>query len=337
MTDNISQILEETVTRLFANEVTHGAIEAFEQGKAQDGLWNQVLELGLTDVLSAEEDAPWGTAYPVLKACGRYSAPIPLAETAVARRLLSDVGIDAPDGVITIAEWDGLTLSGDSVSGVVKGVAWGRQADYLVLDDEASNKRLLIALAGVELKEGQNVAREPRDQITLSGSSVEASADIGDNLSLSSAGTLLRSCQMAGALQGLLEAGVQYVGEREQFGKPLSKFQAIQHQLAMLGGLAAAVNSAAQAACIAVDDGHQSRQIAIAKIQAGESVAESTSIAHQVHGAIGFTYEHSLHFLTRRLWSWRNEFGSTNVLALALGNEAFARGADQLWPDITAL
>ena len=51
-------------------------------------------------------------------------------------------------------------------------------------------------------------------------------------------------------------------------------------------------------------------EIAAAKVRAGEAAGVGAGIAHQVHGAIGFTYEHSLHFATRRLWSWRAEFGT---------------------------
>ena len=50
----------------------------------------------------------------------------------------------------------------------------------------------------------------------------------------------------------------------------------------------------------------------------------------------GFTYEHSLHFATRRLWSWRAEFGSESYWAGELGRRVTSRGADALWPDLTA-
>ncbi len=63
--------------------------------------------------------------------------------------------------------------------------------------------------------------------------------------------------------------------------------------------------------------------------------ASAPGLAHQVHGAIGFTYEHSLHFATRRLWSWRAEFGSESVWAIELGRRVAARGADNLWNDLT--
>ena len=59
-------------------------------------------------------------------------------------------------------------------------------------------------------------------------------------------------------------------------------------------------------------------------------------IAHQVHGAIGFTYEHALQFVTRRLWSWRAEFGGEGDWAVELGRAVSERGADALWPHLTA-
>ena len=62
----------------------------------------------------------------------------------------------------------------------------------------------------------------------------------------------------------------------------------------------------------------------------------AAAIAHQVHGAIGFTQEHSLHHLTRRLWSWRDEFGNDAEWSRRLGHAAIAAGADGLWPMITA-
>ena len=74
----------------------------------------------------------------------------------------------------------------------------------------------------------------------------------------------------------------------------------------------------------------------MAKIRADDASSIATSIAHQVHGAIGFTYEHGLHFATRRLWSWRAEFGAGAEWAESLGRETISRGADALWPYVTA-
>jgi len=122
-----------------------------------------------------------------------------------------------------------------------------------------------------------------------------------------------------------------------QFGRPIAKFQAIQQQLALLAEQAAAASVAVESAATAVAAARPSASlaIAVAKIRAGEAAGKVAEIAHQVHGAIGFTHEHSLHRLTRRLWSWRDEFGTESQWSLDLGKEVMAAGADALWPTIT--
>jgi acyl-CoA dehydrogenase len=140
---------------------------------------------------------------------------------------------------------------------------------------------------------------------------------------------------MAGALESILDQAVRYATERKQFGKPLASFQAIQQNLAVLAGHVAASGIAAEQAFRAADRDDPRFEIAVAKVRVGEAVGIGTSIAHQTHGAIGFTYEHSLHFATRRLWSWRAEFGSESAWAIELGRAVAARGPDALWADLT--
>ncbi len=59
--------------------------------------------------------------------------------------------------------------------------------------------------------------------------------------------------------------------------------------------------------------------------------------AHQAHGAIGFTHEYNLHPLTRRLWTWRSEFGGDSFWAAVVGAHVTTAGAERFWPDLTAL
>jgi acyl-CoA dehydrogenase len=150
----------------------------------------------------------------------------------------------------------------------------------------------------------------------------------------------VRAAQMSGALQAILERSVAYANERVAFERPIAKFQAIQHGLARLAGESAAALAAAGSAAEAIASGCAGDalllEIAAAKIRAGEAAGEGAAIAHQVHGAIGFSREHALHRFTQRLWAWRDDFGAETAWAVRLGSLVAARGADALWPMLAA-
>jgi acyl-CoA dehydrogenase len=147
---------------------------------------------------------------------------------------------------------------------------------------------------------------------------------------------LARAVQLAAALEQVLAWTVQYAGERQQFGRPLGKFQAIQMELAQMAGEVTAVTALTDAAVQALDrGGNVVPAAAAAKVRAGSAVEVVARLAHQVHGAIGFTQEHKLHHLTRRLWSWRDEAGSERHWAQVLGAGLLASGPDRLWSALT--
>jgi acyl-CoA dehydrogenase len=277
---------------------------------------------------------------------GRHTAPVPLAETIIAGWLLSRAGLEVPFGPLTMAPvqaGEALTLARRggalAVSGTATRVPWGRHAGHVVTvaDVDGRPSIALIATSGARISEGANLAREPRDTLTFDGATVLAAAasDVtADTIRLY--GAMARAAQMAGALDACLEQAVRYATERKQFGRPIGSFQVIQQNLAVLAGHVAASGIAAESAFRAADRGDARFEIAVAKIRAGEAAGVGAGIAHQTHGAIGFTYEHSLHFATRRLWSWRAEFGSESAWARELGATVAARGADALWRDLTA-
>ena len=147
----------------------------------------------------------------------------------------------------------------------------------------------------------------------------------------------MRSQQIAGALAHILDQCIEYAGDRQQFGRPIGRFQAVQHSLAMRAGEAAAASSAADAAVRAIeqhglDDPRTRIAVASAKVRSGEAAGTGAAIAHQVHGAMGYTHEYTLQHYTRRLWSWRDDFGSESVWAVQLGNQVTAAGHQSLWP-----
>ena len=154
-------------------------------------------------------------------------------------------------------------------------------------------------------------------------------------------GAFLRVAQSAGALDAALAMSIEHTNTRVQFGKPLSKQQAVQQNLAIFACEAAAVNVAGQTAArsldfaVASDFGDALFEIAAAKLRTNKAIGIGTSIAHQVHGAIGFTQEYGLHPLTRGLMQWRSEFGNDAYWADILGGLACAHGGVGLWAEIT--
>ena len=148
-------------------------------------------------------------------------------------------------------------------------------------------------------------------------------------------GAFLRVAQAAGALDAALMLSIEHANTRVQFGKPLAKFQAVQQSLATLAVEAAAVNVAGAAAARALDKGDALFEIAAAKLRTNQAIGIGTAIAHQVHGAIGFTQDYALHPLTRGLMAWRSDYGNDAYWAGVLGDLACANGGAELWAEIT--
>jgi acyl-CoA dehydrogenase len=142
----------------------------------------------------------------------------------------------------------------------------------------------------------------------------------------------MRAGAMAGALARVLDLSLAHARTRRQFGKPLGDFQAVQHMLAELAEETAAATVAAEAAFQAAESASAEMAIAAAKIRASTAADKGAALAHQIHGALGFTAEHTLHLFTRRLWAWRDDYGDASHHARALGRLAAQRGADALWP-----
>ena len=340
--NELQSILSDSVNGLLGDRVTKQLLETAESGEFPQALWDEVEANGLTRVLVSEErggaGGTWADANVVLKAAGEHAAPLPLAEAVLASWLLDKAGIDIPEGVITVMEGE-FRLDGDRLSGTGTRVPWGRNAKHAVtlIQGQDGAQAVLVALDGAKIDEDINVAREPRDTLTFDGAQAVTKPAGLDAEALTLYGALVRSAQMAGALAYLLRQSVQYANERKQFGREIGKFQAIQQQLAVLSTQAAAAGTAAAHACASADkQADPAFEIAIAKVRADDAANIATSIAHQVHGAIGFTYEHGLHYATRRLWSWRAEFGSGTHWAEQLGRQTIMRGADALWPFVTA-
>jgi acyl-CoA dehydrogenase len=142
-------------------------------------------------------------------------------------------------------------------------------------------------------------------------------------------GALMRSVQMAGGIARIRDMAIEYAADRRQFGQAINRFQAVQHMLAELAAEAAC----AEAAAVGAVSNPTVEWVAAAKIVTGRAAGRAASLAHQVHGAIGFTREHTLHRLTTKLWRWRDEFGTESEWTLELGNSLAGR---DVWEVLTA-
>jgi acyl-CoA dehydrogenase len=277
----------------------------------------------------------------VIRAAARVAAPGPLAETGLlAGWLLAEAGHTVPDGMLGATAGDGISLRPDGdgwlLDGVVQRVPHGR--DLTALAVLAGGQVALVPGTALTVAaEGANIAGEPRDDLRLAAVRLPAAAVrpapahvTADALALR--GAVARAVALSGALERVLELTVTYAGEREQFGRPIGKFQAIQQDIAILAGEVAAARAAADAAVERPDD---LLRVATAKLRAGDAATRAAEIAHQVHGAIGYTEEHRLHRFTLRLWAWRDEHGSEELWAARLGRCVAAAGADGLWHLLT--
>ena len=350
MTDNI---IVDTATRIFADLCEPQTVNAAEEGQWPQALWDALEESGLPLTWVPDNLGGAGAemidGFAVLRVAGRFAAPVPLAETLMAGWLLAQAGVTAPAGPMTIApvhEDGNIVLGADGkLSGRARHIPFARAAKHIAVLATKGGAPVvaLAATEGLAIREGTSLAGEPQDTVAFDRAVPVASGAAPGDLdpaALARLGAVARAQQMAGALDHILDQSVQWSLDRVQFGRPIAKFQAVQHNLAMLAGEVAAAAAAADAAAEAISEqgisgASVASAVAVAKVRVGEAAGNGAAIAHQVHGAMGFTYEHSLHHATRRLWAWREEFGNEALWAERLGRMVAARGAEALWPFIT--
>jgi acyl-CoA dehydrogenase len=349
---DIRELVAESIERMLSERISRSLLLEFEGGKWLQTLWQTIEESGFTRVLVPESmggtGGGWPDAFPVLRAVGFYRVPVPLAETVIGNDLLARVGMPVTDGPLSLIQQEnGLKLArrngGIVVDGEIRGAPWARVARWLVIAGRVDGAEVLLRVdpraSGIAIKHGHNVAHEPRDELVFKAVAADDVAFIDGRVMdqpVKAFGALARAIGMAGALESILNQSVEYAQERVQFGRPIAKFQAIQHMLAQLASEATAASTAAQAACNVMHKPEPRFEIAVAKVRAGQAAGVATRIAHQIHGAMGMTYEHTLHFGTRRLWSWRAEYGNESTWALELGARTIRRRGENFWADLTA-
>ena len=348
-TDSTGDLLRETASRVFQEHCGTAVSRSADSGVWPAAAWSAVAEAGLHRALLPEDSGGYGVAVTdalsLLRVAAEHAVPLPLAETMMAHFLLAAAGLAVPDGPMTVAPvlpGECLSLERENehfrVRGTVSRVPWGRDAEAMAVLATLGPETwvALLPRTAWTWEPEQNVAREPRDRLTIDGLAIAAARSPHDADALQAVGAAMRAQQIAGALTAITAMTVQYAQDRVQFGKPIGKFQAVQQNLAVLAGQTAAAVAAADLAAEAVADNVKILPIAAAKSRGGEAASIGAGIAHQVHGAIGFTFEHNLQFLTRRLWSWRDEFGNEASWNRLVGRHMIAAGGDRLWAEIVA-
>ncbi|HXO79899.1 MAG TPA: acyl-CoA dehydrogenase family protein, partial [Mycobacterium sp.] len=304
--------------------------------------WHNLEDTGLARLTSTPDAGAGPNELAiVLYSLARHAGAVPLAETdALAGWLGRQTGIELPDGPLTVAIADAEN-DGKRVTGTAPAVPWARActAALLAVTTPAGLRIGVIDVVPGVLREDHNLAGEPRDSLPFDVSVDQLHAvDPAVGAELARRGAWSRCVQTIGVLDATAALSVSHTRQRVQFGRPLSAFQSVQQSLAGMAGEIERARAAAELAIAAAaehgfDSPHTDYAVTVAKVAVGRAVGPVTSVAHQLHGAIGVTSEHPLWLFTLRAQSWTGEYGTTASYARRLGRQVLS--AEDPWSLVT--
>ncbi len=337
------RMLADSVRRALSASATHRATVAAEPDGFDRTTWQRLRDLGLRGGDAAGLDLRELSA--VVGVLGELAALVPFVDSeALARWAAKGAGLPMTDDeTLAVVGVSGRRDDGAGVAGRVAEarVKWGRHADRLLvlLDEGPRCFACVVPRDALRFVPGSNVAAEPLDRCSIETVDAlrwtEVPRAFGPS-SLARRGALLRVAGMLGASTTLQSLTIQYASDRRQFGKSLSHFQVIQSQLAAMAGELAAMEAMFETALAAAEAAREDAswdglEIAATKVRAGIAVQTMAGVAHQVHGAIGFTREYPLHLYSRRLWAWREEYGNDTYWSGVLGAALLSLGPEGFW------
>lgn len=327
-----------------------------ERADAQRGFdaeaWEQLDEMGFAQLTASEDRGGSGAslaeAVALLYAVGGHGVAVPYAEhDLLAAWLTEQVDLPPVTGPTSLVILPGATAGapapGDAFSApVAEGVerllavrldaVGGAFAGGIVID---------LAAADFDIVSTEYTAAEARSELRLTAAAQPAAipAEVARELWLR--GALARSVQIVGALDRCVAEAAGHAAVRVQFGRPLTRFQAVQALLADASAEAAVAAAAVEWAVVAwLEAGEPTveveRAIAVAKSCAAHAVEPVTRNAHQVLGAMGTTLEHDLHRFTLPPLLWRDEFGSARDWDAWIARDAVADGG-KLWAKLAPI
>jgi alkylation response protein AidB-like acyl-CoA dehydrogenase len=331
--------LREVVRDLLARETGEGPGSA---------VWKRLsAELGLTGIAVPEEHGGAGAGTVelgiVLSELGRALTPVPFLQTVVAGLVLSGspspaaaealpgivagevvAGLWTPGGAPPEAteSGDGLRLTG-TLDHVVDGPHLGLLLTAAVLEGAEVLALVPLRGPGVETTPLPTLDRtRPQARIVLSGA---AAVRVGDAAAASRAVDLLLAAvavESAGAARFCLDETVGYLTTRVQFGRPIGTFQALQHRCADLAVLVEAATSTAWYAMWDIDP----VSAPLAKAYCADAFRRVAGEMIQLHGGIGFTWEHPAHRYFKRATSTDLLFGGRSWVRALVGRRAGLTG-----------
>jgi alkylation response protein AidB-like acyl-CoA dehydrogenase len=219
---------------------------------------------------------------------------------------------------------DGLTR----LRGRIPAVADALPADVLLVPAEGVPSALYMVEPGtpgvhrtpvVSLDMTRQVCDVTLDDVPARQVAVGAAAHAAVRAGLT-AGAAILAAEQLGLAQHCLDMTVAYVKERRQFARPIGSFQALKHRLADLWTAITQARAASRyaAACLAADDPDTPVAVALAKAACSEAAVTAAQECVQLHGGIGFTWEHPAQLLLKRAKAGSVTFGTPAVHRAAL-------------------
>jgi alkylation response protein AidB-like acyl-CoA dehydrogenase len=289
-----------------------------------------VMESGLIGLLTSDMGGTHVDLAVLVEEHGRAASSIPLAELALATAQLEK--LDHPlsalaeanaageeivplvrasvDGAPLGAEVDGTVLH---ISGATAPAPGLLDATGFLVAATASDGTEVLAFVPAA-SDGLGIRTIDTLDLTRSWAVLELDVDVSsDRWTTVPAGTIAylddalafyRKMDALGAADRLLQQTVDYAGQRIQFDRTIASFQAVKHHCANMALLTDASRASLWAAAVALenpDPEHRAAAVSAAAAYAGDATSTIASTALQVHGGIGFTWEHDLHLLTRRI------------------------------------
>jgi alkylation response protein AidB-like acyl-CoA dehydrogenase len=266
-------------------------------------------ESGLLELLTPEIGGTHVDLAVVTEEHGYAVSSLPVADLNIAAWLLDHVNSPAADGQLTgLALGPDASLDGGALrlAGVTRPVPMAADMDSIAVAGRVDDGEYLVVLNAPTLS-GMSTLDLSRTWARL-----DIDATIADWTRLP-AGTLAllrdalavhRAFDALGAAARLLDMTVSYAGQREQFGAPIGSFQAVKHHCADMAVAVEAGRASLWAAALALDAAPaaaRSRAASAAAAYTKSAAAKVAGTALQVHGGIGFTWEHDLHLFLRRI------------------------------------